>query len=135
MSVQLAELAAGESNKPDCSHVKDFRVGRHGYGSVKFDIGQSGSCSRVRGHIFSSSSIRSRKCELSFKKRRNRCEEARHRIHRGVQAPSDPWEQETTCGASLQSSLLIRRPGCSYKEIRFNIKIPVARLCKKILCS
>uniref|UniRef100_A0A452XU02 Peptidase S59 domain-containing protein n=1 Tax=Aegilops tauschii subsp. strangulata TaxID=200361 RepID=A0A452XU02_AEGTS len=34
----IAELAARESNEPGCcSHVKDFTVGRHGYGSIKFD--------------------------------------------------------------------------------------------------
>uniref|UniRef100_A0ACD5VRM0 Uncharacterized protein n=2 Tax=Avena sativa TaxID=4498 RepID=A0ACD5VRM0_AVESA len=34
----IAELAARECQEPGfCSHVKDFTVGRHGYGSVKFD--------------------------------------------------------------------------------------------------
>ncbi|KAM0824345.1 hypothetical protein ACQ4PT_070261 [Festuca glaucescens] len=34
----IAELAARECQEPgSCSHVKDFTVGRHGYGSVKFD--------------------------------------------------------------------------------------------------
>jgi nuclear pore complex protein Nup98-Nup96 len=34
----VAELAARECQEPGyCSHVKDFTVGRHGYGSVKFD--------------------------------------------------------------------------------------------------
>lgn len=37
-SPSIAELAARESNEPGCcSHVKDFTVGRHGYGSIKFD--------------------------------------------------------------------------------------------------
>ncbi|KAM0881104.1 hypothetical protein ACQ4PT_033170 [Festuca glaucescens] len=34
----IAELAARECQEPgSCSHVKDFTVSRHGYGSVKFD--------------------------------------------------------------------------------------------------
>lgn len=34
----IAELAAKECQEPGCcSHVKDFTVGRHGHGSVKFD--------------------------------------------------------------------------------------------------
>nr|XP_051204789.1 nuclear pore complex protein NUP98B-like isoform X2 [Lolium perenne] len=34
----IAELAARECQEPgSCSHVKDFTVGRHGYGSVKFE--------------------------------------------------------------------------------------------------
>uniref|UniRef100_A0A0D3EP21 Peptidase S59 domain-containing protein n=1 Tax=Oryza barthii TaxID=65489 RepID=A0A0D3EP21_9ORYZ len=34
----IVELAVGERNEPGyCSHVKGFTVGRHGYGSVKFD--------------------------------------------------------------------------------------------------
>jgi nuclear pore complex protein Nup98-Nup96 len=34
----VAELAARECQEPGCcSRVKDFTVGRHGYGSVKFD--------------------------------------------------------------------------------------------------
>ncbi|KAM0839012.1 hypothetical protein ACQ4PT_060590 [Festuca glaucescens] len=34
----IAELAARECQEPgSCSHVKDLTVGRHGYGSVKFD--------------------------------------------------------------------------------------------------
>ncbi|VAH13551.1 unnamed protein product [Triticum turgidum subsp. durum] len=37
-SPSIAELAARESNELGCcSHVKDFTVGRHGYGSIKFD--------------------------------------------------------------------------------------------------
>uniref|UniRef100_A0A0D9Y8X5 Peptidase S59 domain-containing protein n=1 Tax=Oryza glumipatula TaxID=40148 RepID=A0A0D9Y8X5_9ORYZ len=34
----IVELAVGERDEPGyCSHVKGFTVGRHGYGSVKFD--------------------------------------------------------------------------------------------------
>ncbi|KAG1328327.1 nuclear pore complex protein NUP98A [Cocos nucifera] len=35
---RIQELAAKERSEPDfCCHVKDFVVGRHGYGSIKFD--------------------------------------------------------------------------------------------------